>query len=181
MGWLGMTCVPIPPEWQGWVWNDWTGPRMTGWEGPRKRPSSFPSRHSWSFRHQPWMLEQGGWASNDWEWHDSGGQSSQLSLKRAIQIQLKNVEFRSVGHSIQKLWPKMDFPLCILWASKKCWQTVIFQDKNLKIEIWAIPIGWHPVLTRFLSTREKCFFGSPYCPTFSQLFKVNGAGHRTSS
>ena len=28
--------------------------------------------------------------------------------------------------------------LYILWISKKCPQSVIFRDKNLKIEIWAI-------------------------------------------
>ena len=89
---------------------------------------------------------------------------SGVSLKRALKMQLRNVDLRYVGTSIQKLWPKMDFvnfPLVYPLSTKKCRQTVIFQDKNLKIEIWAIPIGWHPVLTRFLSTREKCFFGSP--------------------
>ena len=92
---------------------------------------------------------------------------------------------KSIKNAAQKRWPQvrrtfhskvMDengfwniFPLYILWARKKCRQTVIFQDKNLKIEIWAIPIGWHLMLTRFLSTRKKCFFGSPYSVTWTKF------------
>ena len=68
MGWFGMTFVPIPPEWQGWVWNDWTGPRMTGWEGPPKRPSSFPSRHSWSSPVIPAPAENAGTRGMGLEW-----------------------------------------------------------------------------------------------------------------
>ena len=68
MGWFGMTFVPIPPEWQGWDWNDWTGPRMTGWEGPPKRPSSFPSRHSWSSPVIPAPAENAGTRGMGLEW-----------------------------------------------------------------------------------------------------------------
>ena len=57
--------------------------------------------------------------------------------ERCIKNAAQKHWLRSVGHSILKLWPKMDFetfpPLYILWISKKCPQTVIFQDKNLKI------------------------------------------------
>ena len=70
--------------------NDRDGFGMTGldqeWrdeKGPRRgHPVSHPVILGpvQSFRHQPRMLEQGGWASNDWEWHESGGLSSELSL-----------------------------------------------------------------------------------------------------
>jgi len=61
--------------------------------------------------------------------------------EKSIKVQLGNVDLRSIGYSIQKLSPKMDFgtffPCIYLLNIKKCRQTVIFQDKILKIEIWA--------------------------------------------
>ena len=68
MEWFGMTIALIPLEWQGWPWNDWTGPRMTGWGGLRRGHSNFHPCHSCpipSFRHHPGMQFQWGWASND--------------------------------------------------------------------------------------------------------------------
>ena len=66
--WFGMTIALIPLEWQGWPWNDWTGPRMTGWGGLRRGHSNFHPCHSCpipSFRRHPGMQFQWGWASND--------------------------------------------------------------------------------------------------------------------
>ena len=93
---------------------------------------------------------------------------------------------KSIKNAAQKRWPQvrrtfhskvMDengfwniFPLYILWARKKCRQTVIFQDKNLKIGIWALLIQWHLGLIRFLSLRKKCFFGSPYSTLHSNFW-----------
>ena len=68
MEWFGMTIALIPLEWQGWPWNDWTGPRMTGWGGLRRGHSNFHPCHSCpipSFRRHPGMQFQWGWASND--------------------------------------------------------------------------------------------------------------------
>ena len=68
MEWFGMTIALIPLEWQGWPWNDWTGPRMMGWGGLRRGHSNFHPCHSCpipSFRRHPGMQFQWGWASND--------------------------------------------------------------------------------------------------------------------
>ena len=68
MEWFGMTIALIPLEWQGWPWNDWTGPRMTGWGGLRRGHSNFHPCHSCpipSFRRHPGMQLQWGLASND--------------------------------------------------------------------------------------------------------------------
>ena len=78
--------------------------------------------------------------------------------EKSIKVQLGNVHLRSIGYSIQKLSPKMDFghfPLVyIFWISKKCRQTVIFQDNS---ENWNFGYEWHLKLTRYVSTRKNMF------------------------
>ena len=63
------------------------------------------------------------------------------------EIQLRNVELRSVGHSIQELWPEIVYPL----KMKKCRKMVIFCSMMIK---------FGRIKTRAIKSRLHGFDGS---------------------
>ena len=73
MEWFGMTLVLIPSEWQGWPWNDWTGPRMTGCGEPPKRSFQFPSLSFLPHPVIPASFENAGTMGMalEWQWNDN--------------------------------------------------------------------------------------------------------------
>ena len=73
------------------------------------------------------------WLKVCWSWTWPSG----VSLKRASKMQLRNVDLRYVGHSIQKLWTKMDFGTfspCISFEHEKSAGKRSF----FKIKIWKL-------------------------------------------
>ena len=78
-------CVLIPLEWQGWPWNDWTGPGTTEWGGlPEVIQVSIPvilapSRHSGIIRK---YKNNGDDPRMRVEWYQAQGLSWQLSLSQ---------------------------------------------------------------------------------------------------
>ena len=63
-------CVLIPLEWQGWPWNDWTGPGTTEWGGLPRGHSSFHPCHSSPI--PSFCYHSKIWKQWWWPWNEGG-------------------------------------------------------------------------------------------------------------